>query len=52
MNITREEAIKNILEATTRQVEEEEKAGTMTPERYVNILAAQNSAILAVINAK
>ena len=46
--MTREQKIKNILEAYTAVIEEEVKNGTMTSDKYVAIMASQNAAILAV----
>ena len=46
--MTREQKIKNILEAYTAVIEEEVKNGTLTSDKYVAIMASQNSAILAV----
>ena len=46
--MTREQKIKNILEAYTAVIEEEVKNGTMTSDKFVAIMASQNAAILAV----
>ena len=46
--MTREQKIKNILEAYTAVIEEEVKNGTLTSDKYVAIMASQNAAILAV----
>ena len=46
--MTREQKIKDILEAYTAVIEEEVKNGTMTSDKYVAIMASQNAAILAV----
>ena len=46
--MTREQKIKNILEAYTAVIEEEVKNGTLTADKCVAIMASQNSAILAV----
>ena len=46
--MTREQKIKNILEAYTTVIEEEVKNGTMTSDKYVAIMTRQNAAILAV----
>ena len=46
--MTREQKIKNILEAYTAVIEEETKNGTLTTDKAVAIMASQNSAILAV----
>lgn len=50
--MTREQKIKNIIEATTKVIEEEEvKNGTMTPEKYAALTTNQNAAILAIEEA-
>lgn len=46
--MTREQKIKNILEAYTAVIEEEVKNGTLTSDKCVAIMASQNAAILAV----
>ena len=46
--MTREQKIKNILEAYTAVIEEEAKNGTLTSDKCVAIMASQNAAILAV----
>lgn len=46
--MTREQKIKNILEAYTAVIEEEVKNGTMTPDKYAAIVMSQNAAILSV----
>ena len=46
--MTREQKIKNILEAYTAGIEEEVKNGTLTSDKCVAIMASQNAAILAV----
>ena len=46
--MTREQKIKNILEATRAVIEEEVKNGTLTSDKCVAIMASQNAAILAV----
>lgn len=46
--MTREQKIKNILEAYTAAIEEEVKNGTLTSDKCVAIMASQNAAILAV----
>ena len=46
--MTREQKIKNILEATRAAIEEEVKNGTMTPDKYVALITNQDAAILAV----
>ena len=47
--MTRTEKIKNIIEATTKVIEEEVKNGTMTTEKYAAIIESQNSAILSLM---
>lgn len=49
--MTREQKIKNIIEATTKVIEEEVKNGTMTPEKYAALTTNQNAAILAIEEA-
>lgn len=46
--MTREQKIKNILEAYTAVIEEEVKNGTLTSDKCVAIMSSQNAAILAV----
>lgn len=46
--MTREQKIKNIIEATTKVIEEEVKNGAMTPEKYAALVTNQNAAILAI----
>ena len=46
--MTREQKIKNILEATREIIEEEVKNGTMTSDKYVALIANQDAMILAV----
>ena len=46
--MTRDQKIKNILEAYTAVIEEEVKNGTLTSDKCVAIMASQNAAILAV----
>ena len=46
--MTREQKIKNIIEATAKVVEEETKNGTMTPEKYAALIENQNAMILAI----
>lgn len=46
--MTREQKIKNILEAYTAIVEEETKNGTLTADKAMAILMSENAAILAV----
>lgn len=49
--MTREQKIKNIIEATIKVIEEEVKNGTMTPEKYAALTTNQNAAILAIEEA-
>ena len=46
--MTREKKIQNIIEATTKLIEEEVNKGTMTTEKYISIMESQNLAILEV----
>lgn len=46
--MTREQKIKNILEATRAVIEEEVKNGTMTSDKYVALIANQDAMILTV----
>ena len=46
--MTREQKIKNILEATRAVIEEEVKNGTMTSDKYVALIANQDAMILAI----
>ena len=46
--MTREQKIKNILEAYTAVIEEETKNGTLTADKAVAIMMSENAAILAV----
>lgn len=46
--MTREQKIKNILEAYTAVIEEETKNGTLTTDKAVAIMMSENAAILAV----
>ncbi len=46
--MTREQKIKNILEATAKVIKKEEAAGTMTTEKFEAIMMCQNNAILAI----
>jgi hypothetical protein len=46
--MTREQKIKNILEATRAVIEEEVKNGTMTSDKYVALIANQYAMFLAV----
>ena len=48
--MTREQIIKNIMDATTKIVEEGVKNGTMTPEKFAALLESQNAAISAIYN--
>ena len=47
--MTREKKIQNIIEATTKLIEEEVNKGTMTTEKYAAIIESQNSAILSLM---
>ena len=46
--MTREQKIKNILEATRAVIKEEIKNGTMTSDKYVALIANQDAMILAI----
>lgn len=46
--MTREEKIKNILDATAEVIRKEEEAGTLTVEKFEAIMTCQNNAILAI----
>lgn len=46
--MTREQKIKNILEATAAVIKKEEENGTLTVEKFEAIMTCQNNAILGV----
>ena len=46
--MTREQKIKNILDATAEVIKKEEESGTLTVERFEAIMTCQNNAILAL----
>ena len=46
--MTREQKIKNILEATRAVIEKEVKNGTLTSDKYVALIANQDAMILAI----
>ena len=46
--MTREEKIRNIMDATAEVIRKEAEAGTMTAEKFAYIMESQNSAILAI----
>ena len=46
--MTREEKIRNIMDATAEVIRKETEAGTMTTEKFAHIMESQNSAILAI----
>ena len=46
--MTREEKIRNIMDATAEVIRKETEAGTMTAEKFAHIMESQNSAILAI----
>lgn len=46
--MTREEKIKNIMDATTEIIKKEVAAGTMTADKFEAIMACQSNAILAL----
>ena len=46
--MTREEKIRNIMDATAEVIKKETEAGTMTAEKFAHIMENQNSTILAI----
>lgn len=46
--MTREQKIKNIIEATAAAVERAKENGTLTSEMHAAMIACQNSAIAAI----